>query len=977
MREIMSRAFNPRLIFLLILNIMFLLLGCSTTQEKTAYETRSISSIVKQQGHAVVLIIAYDESGNPIKFGSGFFVDPEGILITNYHVIEGAYSAIVRLIDGRTLNKISLIGFDSEWDIAVLKAVGSDLPIVRLGNSDVAQAGQEIVVIGNPEGLQNTVSDGLISSIRRLESGDYVFQISAPISEGSSGGPVYNLKGEVIGISTLMLEIGQNLNFAVPIKYALPLIEKEGRRDLASVTEELEKKRIEEYLTMQKASPNLEPEETLSKEARQYYEQAQEKAGGLFEFLGTDDKETVEFLKKAIAADQYYHAAHYVLGLSYMKLGNLEDAERELLIANSLKPLFTNGHCELGRIYYKANDFTRAIDEYRKAIELDPEYSWAYYLLGIAYRGNKEYKTSLRHFEHAIGLRTSSYPAAEFEVAITYSLMQDYENALIHFKKSIDLIPNYVGIIKGLEFYKNNYKTNKNNTIYLQNFAYIFFLQSDYRNAKDYFLASIKIDKTRFKCNYELGLSYFYEGPDTSDYAQAVVYLEKAVLEEPDNYDALMKLGYLYTSFLIKKRDYNKAITVYKKAIELKPDEAEAYMKVSSAYYFKKDYQSAKRYILIAITLDEANGWSYDHLGDIYRKENNLEKALENYDKAIEKYSKQNLKNLHDFDLGWILTKVGDIYEEEERYDEALEKYQEAYKKGDFFDYVESRIAAIYIKQEKYSKGISIYKKRVDKYPEDSSAHFDLANAYYKSGQIDNAINEYHKVLKLEPEESGTHYNLALAYLMLNKEENIEKIIFHFKEYLKMTKDKQDNEGFRNFAMTTIAEYEFPSKLKELKKQGGEIGALASLLILRQDYNRGNNQYINGINQTKYEDYQNVVHPDVFVAEGTFESLALDIKKVKTDDIEIQRAIDDLEKAVLFRIEGIKTANEAFYILKKDYKGEYERGRAKIKIADNQFVLVLKALVDLMKKKYHKYFSESEIDIVSRDLNYYGTKYKD
>ena len=145
-----------------------------------------IKNIIQEQGKAVVLIVTYDEFGKALKLGSGFFVSSDGVLVTNYHVIEGAYSAAITLTDGRVLNEISVIDINPEWDITILKVKGSDFPAVKIGNSDNVQTGDRIVVIGNPEGLQNTVSDGLISSIRNLEVIDYVFQISAPISPNES-----------------------------------------------------------------------------------------------------------------------------------------------------------------------------------------------------------------------------------------------------------------------------------------------------------------------------------------------------------------------------------------------------------------------------------------------------------------------------------------------------------------------------------------------------------------------------------------------------------------------------------------------------------------------------------------------------------------------------------------------------------------------------------------------------------------------
>ncbi|MBI5663610.1 MAG: trypsin-like peptidase domain-containing protein [Nitrospirae bacterium] len=358
-----------------LLIVLFLLIRCTPVTQKptltiappTKVEQKapSIESIVHEQGNAVVLIVTYDESGNPLSLGSGFFVKSDGVFITNYHVIEGAYSGAIKLTDGRVLGDIEIIDFNSEWDIAILKVEGSSFPTVKLGNSDIVKSGQKIVVIGNPEGLQNTVSDGLVSSIRKIESeGDYFIQISAPISEGSSGGPVYNMNGEVIGIATMMLKSGQNLNFAIPIKFALPLAEKSAQKDLATFTKEVTQKELDEYLKYQKNSTELKPEDTIFEYALNYYKQAEEKAGGYLSVFGTNNQEAIELLKKAINKDPNYHASYYVLGLSYQLQNEFELAQKELLIANSLKPLYSDGHVTLGEVYHKLGKFDEAISEY-------------------------------------------------------------------------------------------------------------------------------------------------------------------------------------------------------------------------------------------------------------------------------------------------------------------------------------------------------------------------------------------------------------------------------------------------------------------------------------------------------------------------------------------------------------------------------------------------------------------------------------
>lgn len=216
---------------LIILSFVFVsqLLITSQAVEK---QTKDPAEIKKEFGKAVVLIAAVKEANESIGLGSGFIVDQEGVIVTNYHVIQGAYPAIVKLLNGDIYNDLSIIDFDSTRDIAIIKVKGWSLPTVKLGNSDSIEIGERIVIIGNPKGLENTVSDGLLSGIRETGKGYKLHQLTAPVSAGSSGSPVFNSKGQVIGIATSTIIDGQNLNFSVPINYVRGMISRTSKMTL-------------------------------------------------------------------------------------------------------------------------------------------------------------------------------------------------------------------------------------------------------------------------------------------------------------------------------------------------------------------------------------------------------------------------------------------------------------------------------------------------------------------------------------------------------------------------------------------------------------------------------------------------------------------------------------------------------------------------------------------------------------------------
>jgi S1-C subfamily serine protease len=195
---------------------------------------KSPSEIAREQSKAVVIIEALDERGSVTGQGSGFIVTPQGAVVTNLHVVQGASSLRVKLPGGDAYKTADLIDVDDVKDIVIVKVKGFKLPMVTLGDSDKAESGEAVVAISSPEGLVNSISTGVLSGVRRLDT-HRVFQITAPIGQGSSGGPLFNSRGEVIGVITYLFKGGQNINFAVPINYARGMIGDQPSKTLADL----------------------------------------------------------------------------------------------------------------------------------------------------------------------------------------------------------------------------------------------------------------------------------------------------------------------------------------------------------------------------------------------------------------------------------------------------------------------------------------------------------------------------------------------------------------------------------------------------------------------------------------------------------------------------------------------------------------------------------------------------------------------
>jgi hypothetical protein len=192
---------------------------------------------------SVVLIEDIGEDGNPTGRGSGFLVTADGRILTAFHVIQHTKHAKVTLTNHDVYDLVSVLDVDRDKDIAFLKIKAVNLPYLKLGRSASAQVGNKLFAIGNPFGYENTLSEGLLSGIRQAE-GFTLFQLSAPVSPGSSGGPVLTSQGEVIGIVEKQIPEGQNLNFAIPTDYAAVLLEARELRPLADFYEPAGSERV-------------------------------------------------------------------------------------------------------------------------------------------------------------------------------------------------------------------------------------------------------------------------------------------------------------------------------------------------------------------------------------------------------------------------------------------------------------------------------------------------------------------------------------------------------------------------------------------------------------------------------------------------------------------------------------------------------------------------------------------------------------
>lgn len=192
------------------------------SEQKQEPKVLTAKDIYKNTASKVAMILSYKD-GIPYSQGSGFFID-KNTLVTNFHCVAGADKIEFKITgDDEIYKGAKVVKASDDYDLAII-STKQDFPFVKIDSLGKEAVGSKVYAIGNPRGLEGTISDGILSGKRDNEGIEYL-QITAPISPGNSGGPVLNEKGEVIGVATFTFRNSQSLNFAMPIKYIKECIE--------------------------------------------------------------------------------------------------------------------------------------------------------------------------------------------------------------------------------------------------------------------------------------------------------------------------------------------------------------------------------------------------------------------------------------------------------------------------------------------------------------------------------------------------------------------------------------------------------------------------------------------------------------------------------------------------------------------------------------------------------------------------------
>jgi tetratricopeptide (TPR) repeat protein len=338
-----------------------LLIVIALVSAKPSLSQENLPELVKRVKPSIVAIVTYDAKNIPLMTGSGFFLQP-GQVVTNLHVIRGARRCEIKTLDGkgRVYPVAGLLDVDEEGDLALLSV---DMPSNRARSSSLAnllpEEGEKIFVIGNPLKLEGSVSDGIVSAVRELPNIGKIIQITAPISHGNSGSPVFNLKGQVVGVVTIKVTNGQNINLAIGAARVRQL--RAGKRRL-----------LAEVTTREK---NADPAESLYKNGLDSL------------WLGNFDN-ALAYFENAVNQNPSRADAWVQVGYCRVKQGKNDEAIKAYQQAVQLMPQSDEIRNKLGDAFYYSGRLMEAIASYKEAVRLRPQSPEGYYNLALAYFEN-------------------------------------------------------------------------------------------------------------------------------------------------------------------------------------------------------------------------------------------------------------------------------------------------------------------------------------------------------------------------------------------------------------------------------------------------------------------------------------------------------------------------------------------------------------------------------------------------------------
>jgi tetratricopeptide (TPR) repeat protein len=726
---------------------------------------------------STVVILTFGHDGELIGQGSGVALSEESIA-TNCHVIEDARKITVHYQQKEHPAEIQYTDWDR--DICAVTVSGLKASSVTIGSSQGLRVGSRIYAIGAPQGLELTISEGIISGLRQVEGGQYI-QITAPISPGSSGGGLFDQHGNLLGLVSFYIEGGQNLNFALPVEWISELPERSVDKKIAT--------------------------------------------------LPSQDSFQDSF--------RDWSSKSFFLHLA----GDWEEARRHNLKWTEAMPDSAQAWSQLARAYEKLHLYHRAIDAYEEVVRIQPKNAEAWMKLGTVCKNNLlasysnlhsvewGYKKCKDAFEKSLSLydmlnADNMYPDAWCGLG-QYSCPSD-DKSLDALKKSVKLDPDNACGWSGIGYYFFDFLSefieweeeaevdhfaldeivvdleelgidfkdikNKDGNIsfgaakeYILNEAFKYYREAhqiDPQHAESLeglgrcYLAYSALDDNLRDQYINKAIQKFQYAADAYSKLSlwgsvARIYSEIAEIE-PQNLTAWINLGFSYSKiyyysnqhrirFRSRLSDYiESSISAFEKALEIDPKNIELWIEIGKLHKHKGD-PPAKGIDALqnALRLDPKNSLAWAYLGELYEKDRQWKKAIDSYIQALE----------YDPDNAIIWYNLGSVYtlREVPQYDKAVQALKESIRLDPGRDRSFSWLGGIYFDTGHFAQSIEAYQKALQIKPRNIFNWSSMGWAYINTGQCNEAIVAFNYALDINPEFMEALHGKGIAYRLVGQ----------------------------------------------------------------------------------------------------------------------------------------------------------------------------------------------------------------
>ncbi len=391
------------------LSLLLILLLCSVN--RIFSQDLKPEEIFEKFQDAIVVLYSYDFTGNPKAQGSGVILNEKGWVVTNFHIFEGCEKLQI-VHKGDTIKYNDIIGVDIERDLLIIKIDQGNFPEIKTNGN--VKVGEKVYAIGSPLGLENTISEGIVSGTRSElgKTKQSFIQITASLSPGSSGGAVLNGAGELVGISSMGLRDGNNLNFAIPIN-------------------EIYKIKLDSYNDRKKL------------EALNFFYQGK----NLYE--EGNNEEAIKFYTKFLEMFPKDHKAYNYRGLAYFTRKQYEKAISDFNNAIKLDPTFSAAYNNRAETYFKMKEYELSLKDFDYVIKNNPGNIDAYFGRGVVLMSDESYDDALEDFKKVIKDNPENTNAF-INMGLCEYHKKRYEKAISYWKTAIKIKPSLKNELQGL-----------------------------------------------------------------------------------------------------------------------------------------------------------------------------------------------------------------------------------------------------------------------------------------------------------------------------------------------------------------------------------------------------------------------------------------------------------------------------------------------------------------------------------------------